>query len=198
MASDSQTRKQIILGYCAEKQLKRAGAAEIRAIEERLAQRSGAAKRSSSYIVQILRDAGVTVEYRDRYGDPPMPEPYASGLKGKLRFHDLDEAEASIRELDAAFRAYECIGDRTGAALVRSILLKGRLRAEGLAGSARVQPQKRREKAEIARWFAVWLQTPELFFDWLELRKNSAEFRREFSADAGQNASVNDSPSDRD
>ncbi|HLI30251.1 MAG TPA: hypothetical protein VKV79_04005 [Terriglobia bacterium] len=192
MARDSQTRKQIILDYCAEKQLKKAGAAEIRAIEERLAQSSGAAKRSSSYIVQVLRDAGVKVEYSDRYGDAPMPEPYASSLKGKLKFHDLAEAESSIRELDSAFRAYERAGDRTGAAFVRSILLKGRLRAEGLAGSARVQPQKRREKAEIARWFAVWLQTPELFFDWLELRKRSTEFLCEFGA--AQSAGVDDSP----
>lgn len=194
MTRDPQSRKQVILDFCEEKQLKKAGVAEIRTIEQRLAQHFGAAKRSS-YIVRVLQDAGVAVEYRDRYSDPPMPAPYAASLKGKLEFHDLDEAEASIRELDAAFRAYARAGDRTGAALVRSILLNGRLRAEGLAQSSRVHPHKRREKGEIARWFAVWLQTPELFFDWLDLRKRSEDFRSTFGPKATRDAGASDSPS---
>jgi hypothetical protein len=33
------------------------------------------------------------------------------------------------------------------------------------------KPAKRAEKEEIARWFAIWLQTPDLFSDWLALRK---------------------------
>ncbi len=182
MSRDSQTRKQVILEYWAEKQLKKAGAAEIREIEERLAQRFGAIKRPASYIAQVLRDAGVSVEYSDLYGDVSMPEPYAAALKGRLKFRNFDEAEASIRELDAAFRAYELAGDQAGAAWVRWIALKGRMRAEGLAASSKVHPLKRREKAEIARWFAVWLQTPDIFFDWLELRKRSDEFRSVFKA----------------
>jgi hypothetical protein len=40
-----------------------------------------------------------------------------------------------------------------------------------------VSPDKRAEKQEIATWFRIWLETPDLFFDWLELRKASEEFR---------------------
>jgi hypothetical protein len=49
-----------------------------------------------------------------------------------------------------------------------------------LAANPRVSPDKRAEKREIATWFRIWLETPELFFDWLELRKASEEFRRLF------------------
>jgi hypothetical protein len=40
-----------------------------------------------------------------------------------------------------------------------------------------VKPIKRKEKAEIARWFEIWLETPELFVDWLALRKKTEELR---------------------
>jgi hypothetical protein len=62
--------------------------------------------------------------------------------------------------------------------LVRSLLQKGKLRAGSLAANPRVSPAKRAEKREIATWFRIWLETPDLFFDWLELRKASEEFRR--------------------
>jgi hypothetical protein len=29
---------------------------------------------------------------------------------------------------------------------------------------------------EIALWFQIWLETPNLFNDWLELRKSSPSF----------------------
>ena len=59
---------------------------------------------------------------------------------------------------------------------------KGKLRARSLAANPRVQAQKRQEKQEIARWFQVWLETPDLFADWLALRKSSDEFHKLFGA----------------
>ena len=120
------------------------------------------------------------VEYEDRYAEPSMAEPYAGRLKNVLRFHDLTSAEASLRKLDAIHREYRSEGDRVGTDLVRKLVLKGKLRAESLAANPRVSPEKRREKQEIARWFRVWLETPDLFFDWLELRRASEEFRQSF------------------
>lgn len=133
----------------------------------------------------MRKDSRNQGQRRGHYGEVPIPEPYATTLRGKLKFSTFHEAEVSLRELDAAFHAYEAAGDRAGAAWVRSILLKGRIRAEGLAVSPRVRQEKRRQKAEIARWFSVWLQTPKIFFDWLEIRKNSDGFRSAFGA-AGQ------------
>jgi hypothetical protein len=118
------------------------------------------------------------VEYEDRYVDPLMEEPYASRLRGALQFHSLESAEASLQRLDAIYREYRDASDRVGTTLVRSLILKGRQRAESLAASSRVSPEKRREKQEVANWFRVWLETSDLFFDWLELRKQSEQFRR--------------------
>jgi hypothetical protein len=43
-----------------------------------------------------------------------------------------------------------------------------------------VEAPKREEKKEIAEWFRIWLETPDAFFDWLEVRKASAEFSEKF------------------
>jgi hypothetical protein len=126
------------------------------------------------------------VDYDDRYVDPLMEEPYASRLEGALQFRDLESAEASLQKLDAIYREYRNASDRVGTTLVRSLVLKGRQRAESLAANSRVSPEKRREKQEIANWFRVWLETSDLFFDWLELRKESEEFQRLFSDHRGQ------------
>jgi hypothetical protein len=59
----------------------------------------------------------------------------------------------------------------------------GRRRAEMIARNPKVDARKREEKKEIAQWFAVWLETPSAFFDWLEVRKQSPDFQKRFPAD---------------
>ncbi|MFB3922348.1 MAG: hypothetical protein ACE145_11540 [Terriglobia bacterium] len=115
-----------------------------------------------------------------------MAEPYASRLAGALEFHDFASAEASLAKLDALYHEYLQVADRVGTGLVRSLVLKGKQRAESLAAGRRVRPEKRREKKEIAGWFHVWLEVPDLFFDWLAMRKQSEEFQRLFSNHQGQ------------
>jgi len=182
---DTPSKKQIILDFCRGQSFDRIGTEELRAIGDELRRRLGASYRPSpSYIAAVLRAAGKQVEYEDRFANPWMEEPYASHLKGVLQFHDLESAEASLRKLDAIYREYRKGSDRIGTSLVRSLVLKGKLRAESLAANPRVSPEKRREKQEIARWFRVWLETPDLLLDWLELRKASAEFQQMF---AGRN-----------
>jgi hypothetical protein len=36
---------------------------------------------------------------------------------------------------------------------------------------------KRLQKKEIAAWFSIWLETPDIFDEWLSLRKSTEEFR---------------------
>jgi len=176
----SETKKQIILEYSQAKGLERIGPEEIRAFQKELQARLGS-RTSASYIAGVLRKAGKRVEFQDRFAGPPLDEPYASRLHNLLQFHDFSSAEDSLRKLDEVYREYLEASDRTGTRLVRALLQKGKLRASSMAANPRVSPDKRAEKAEIATWFRIWLETPDLFFDWLELRKASEEFRRLFT-----------------
>ena len=100
-----------------------------------------------------------------------------------LRFTTLEEAEETLRRIDALWRENRAAGDPVASARavrVLQIAREGRRRAQMIAGNQRVAPEKRREKEEIRQWFRVWLETPEAFFDWLELRKASPEFTEKF------------------
>lgn len=181
MARASPSKKQIILSVCAEKGFQVIRRAEMQAIRQELHRQLGdRGATSAAYIAQVLQQAGHIVEYEDLYVDSSMPEPYASRLKDALHFHDLASTEASLLRLHAAHCEYQKTNDRAGMSLVRSLLRKGKQRAESLAANPKIRPEKRREKQEIAAWFRVWLQTPDLFFDWLELRKRSEEFQNLF------------------
>ena len=107
-----------------------------------------------------------------------------------LQFGDLKEAESSLRKLDAVYQEYRAVQDRTGTQLVRSLVTKGRQRAESLAANPRVNPVKRREKEEVARWFKVWLDVSDLCFDWIEMRKQSEEFLRTFGGQNGHRSAA--------
>jgi hypothetical protein len=175
------TKKQIILDYFRARNLQRINQEELRAVRDELRRRLGPQDKTSlAYIAYVLREAGLQVEYEDRYSDPVMEEPYASRLAGVLEFHDLVSAERSLLKLDAIYRDYRSARDRVGTNLVRALATKGKLRAQSLAVNPRVQPQKRLEKQEISRWFQVWLETPDLLPDWLALRRSSEEFHALF------------------
>ena len=175
------SKKQIILDLCRDQKLQRAKELDMRRIQtgvrRQLTHNGGA---SLSYIASVLREAGISVDYHDRFSDPAMEEPYASRLKGVLQFGNLASAESSLRALYEILREYREASDREGTSLVRSVVIKGKERAASLGRNPRIGPNKRKEKQEIAHWFHVWLETTDLFFDWLELRKQSDEFRSRF------------------
>ncbi len=177
----------MILACFHAKGYQEAGIEEMRAIHAALQRRLPSRGNTSfSYIATVLEEAGVKVHYAGAFAS--IEEPYASQLKGVLHFHDFAAAEASLRNLDAAYREYVAAHDHKGIGCVRKILLKGKQRAERLAASRRVSEQKRREKREIAGWFRVWLENPDIFFDWLALRKQTEEFQGMFGNGSGSNA----------
>jgi hypothetical protein len=177
------SKKQILLDYCRTQNLQQFGVGELKAAQNEIRRQLGPGDRTSlGYIASILREAGRQVQYEDSYSGPVMPEPYASRLKGVLQFHDLSSAEESLLKLDEIFREYGNAADQLGVKFVRALVKKGKLRVQRLAADPRVREWKRQEKQEIARWFLVWLETPDLFASWLELRKSSEEFRHLFGS----------------
>ena len=52
---------------------------------------------------------------------------------------------------------------------------------EDLAANMRRSEDVRRVQAEAASWITLWLQSPELFENWVKLRQSSEEFKRTFT-----------------
>jgi len=111
--------------------------------------------------------------------------PYDSTLKGILSFRSFPEAERTLRRLEQLRQKYVAEGDDKGIECCRQVALLGRKRAELISCNQKVLAAKRQEKKEIASWFQIWLETPDLFADWLELRKGTSAFRRLFDLPPG-------------
>jgi hypothetical protein len=88
----------------------------------------------------------------------------------------LSKAETLVKKLDGLR-----LGDdkQAGREALR-LAVSGRQLAELLTKDPKLDKLQRAEQAEIAEWLTVWIQTPGLFADWLELRRRSPEFQKKF------------------
>jgi hypothetical protein len=93
----------------------------------------------------------------------------------------LVTAEKFIDELEQMRKQFDLNEDRPALAQLRTIGSDSRRLAESIARNRLAEQTVRDEQAEIAEWLKVWLQTPSLFKDWLELRRRSDEFRARFA-----------------
>ncbi len=90
--------------------------------------------------------------------------------------------------LDELLRKFQREGEQAAVERVLEVARLGRRRAEMIARNHKVDPEKRAEKEEIMQWFKVWIETPNAFFDWLEVRKASPDFQRRFAKSASADA----------
>lgn len=92
----------------------------------------------------------------------------------------LATAEKFIDELEELRKQYELNEDRQAIAQLRTVGAESRRLAESIARNRSAEQIVRVEQSEIVEWLKVWLQTPALFKDWLELRRRSDEFTARF------------------
>lgn len=156
------------------------GAREIEAIEIVVAEEYGQqAVDSPMRTARLLADEGAVLrhaEIMEIYLAREANRPYEAALRDVLDVRDLRSALTSIRRLDALRRRYLSANDREGIRLTREAGIHARELAAETAGRTRVDAVARHVNAEIAQWLTVWLQTPEIFEDWVSLRQRSADF----------------------
>jgi len=92
---------------------------------------------------------------------------------------ELKEAEAVLAELDRLRCTFA--RDETALDELKSLAVDSRKTLIKRANDGSLSPQAREVQAEIAEWLRVWLETPNLFVQWLELRKASATFTAKFA-----------------
>ncbi len=174
----SSTKKALILTVARELAKPRFTPAEIEQIRRQLiAQLGERGKTSADYIVSVLEEAGMRVAMSTRSDTEGKYEEEFADL---LHFSTLEEAEMCLVRLDELLRKFLHEKERAAAERVREVARLGRRRAEMIARNHKVDEKKRAEKEEVAQWFAIWLETPDAFFDWLEVRKQSPDFLKKF------------------
>lgn len=173
------TKKSLILEIARGLGVPRFTPAEVEQIRRQLIARLGAGgKTSPDYIAGVLETAGLRLVWSTRADTEGR---YEEEFQDLLHFATLDEAEMCLVRLDELLRKFHTEGERAAAERVLEVARLGRRRAEMIARNPKVDAQKRAEKEEVMQWFRIWLDTPEAFFDWLELRKQSPEFQQRFT-----------------
>ena len=132
-----------------------------RAVSERLP----GASISNRYLLDLAERAGVPVA-RELDGVP-------LDLAARLHLHDLAAAETFLRELYAQYRQALAASDHLRAGDCRRTVLRARRRLESLLRRPTLSPSKRADKEEMLSWVRIWLETPDLFPSWLDLRKRT-------------------------
>jgi hypothetical protein len=178
MNTDLKNKKALILETAREINTEKWTPAEIEQLRRRLiAEHGEAAKTGSEYIADVLKDAGYRVLLSLQ---EDAEEQYEEEFEDLLHFKTLGDAEVCIMRLDELMRKFRAHEERAAVARVLDVARLGKRRAEMIAHNHKVEPHKREEKLEIANWFRIWLETPDAFFDWLDVRKQSPEFLAKF------------------
>lgn len=171
------------------------GEDELRQIQRSLDKEVATSRGSSSpaVIARILADEGAEMRH------PEIIEFDARWREGRIRseaqrFRDLEQfssgtplsrgqAEALISELERLRQRFAGEADREALAELTTFAANTRRAAQLSAKSRTSDSVRQAEQAEIAEWIKIWIQTPNLFADWLALRKSSPEFRAQFGSD---------------
>lgn len=183
----SRTKTDLIIEVWEKLDCESVGAKEIEAIETVVREKYGlSAVESPMIIARLLADEGAELRHSEIMEldvARRTESPYDAMFRNVLKFSDFKQTLISIRNLENLRRKFAVENDREGLRLVRDTALKGKNRALMIAGNEKVEETKRAEKQEIAEWFTLWLQSPEIFESWIELRRSSKDFIERFGKD---------------
>ena len=131
-------------------------------------------------IARILVSEDLPVRFEQIFRMATLRERYENLFASLPGWATLKQAEQSIHELDRHYRRFLQRGDKTGVRYARQTALDGKTDTAKAATDKHNDAHRRLEQTEITQWLAVWLQTPNLFTEWLELRRATAEYRQRF------------------
>ena len=180
----SRTKSDLIIEVWEKLDCESIGAAELEAIEIVVREQFGSgAADSPMTVARLLADEGAELrhsEIMELYLARASDRPYDAALRNLIDVSDLSKARSSIQKLENLRRKYRSDGDKEGVRHIRSLAIAVKDLAAETAARENVAPNDRVLNAEIAQWFTIWLQTPEIFENWLALRQDSGEFRQLF------------------
>ena len=158
------TIKAVVIDFI--KGVESVGPEQLEALQREVVEKAGRAA-SRRYLLDVLLATNVEIE-RSVGGFP-------ADLRGRAHTRDRESAATSLVDLAEEYSRARESGDKVRAEDCRRAVRHAKerlgltLRRKGLSA------EKRAEKDELRAWFVVWLETPELFPDWIMLRLGETE-----------------------
>jgi hypothetical protein len=185
--SNARTKDELVIEVWEQLDCESVGAKELEAIQRAVRDRFGAgAVESPAAIARTLADEGAVLRHPEviecdaRWRESGFQK---SLLAESVNFDGLKEAAESIERFDRLRRELEQGSRHSDLARLRAAVQSIRKDRLQVARSKVIEERTRFEAREIAEWLNVWVNSPELFADWLDLRRRTAEFRARFSED---------------
>lgn len=153
------------------------GAAELEAIETAVEGRFGASAVDSPMVIaRLLADEGAELrhsEIMELYIKRASDRPYEAVFLNILDTGGFRQALSSLRRMENLRRKFASDQDKEGIRILRQMAIDEKERLHGGPAIDR----------EIAEWLTIWLGSPEIFENWITLRRSSADFHAKFGTE---------------
>lgn len=181
---NNSTKRDLMIEVWEQLDCESVGAKELAEIQRSVRDRFGVgAVDSPASIARLLADEGAVLrhpevldcdaDWRERvYSESPSP--------AAVNFDGLKEAAAAIKSLDEVRQELEAESRELDLIRLREAVQAIRKDRLLVASSPVVAERVHLEANEIAEWLSVWLNSPDLFADWLDLRRRSPQFLERF------------------
>jgi hypothetical protein len=154
------------------------GAAELSLIRDALLERFGS-ESSPASIARVLADHGARLGHPEiLQADSRWREQQHLFTSDELGLDTIDSANTFIDKLEQLRQTHDQQS-------LRQAVLQIKQELDLLANHRSVA-------REAAQWLTVWLQNPQIFTEWLELRRSTAEFQELFGTFPSSHANTSD------
>jgi hypothetical protein len=183
----ARTRRDLIIEVWEALDCESVGARELEQIQQALGEKFGeGALESPAAIARVVADEGAVLRHPEvvecdvKWRKREMAK---TSFGNQLDFSDLSSAFASVVRLEEKRLQLRSEGQATLPRELRDVVTVARADCLLRARSRILDRPKREQAKEVSEWLRVWLQAPELFSDWLDLRRRAPEYREKFPED---------------
>jgi len=178
------TRSELVVETWKKLNSESLGAPELEEIQKVLASTFGeSGVEGPASIARTLADTGVTLRHPEILDFDSAwrdGQSFDSMGCGELDFNTMEATVVSLNTLNSLSDRLEEQQDARGKANLRALVAAIRQQLRLLSRSKAVSELRKKAATEADLWLGIWLQNPQIFEDWRELRMNSEEFRRVF------------------
>ena len=158
------------------------GIPELDLIQQTLSQRFNS-ETSPALIARVLADHGARLGH---------PEILQADTRWRERQHTFTATDLAFDSITAALAFIEKLNQAHDQPSLRQSVQQIKHELDLLATVPAVPATRRAVAREVAQWLTIWLQNPQIFPEWLDLRRSTNEFRELFGTFPSPQANTND------
>lgn len=178
----STTKEQVILEVWKNTGSPVVSAPELDLIQHALAEQFGS-ESSPASIARVLADHGARLAH---------PEILQADTRWRKRQHTFTPDDLAFDSITAAFAFIEKLQQAQDHPSLRQSVQQIKHELDLVTTVSTVPATRRAVAREAAQWLTIWLQNPQIFHEWLELRRSTNEFRELFGTFPSPYANTND------